>query len=80
MACLDRPAADAVLEQLTPEQAQRVRQAVVVLDEIPDNEQQHVVDEFFRLGPQKTSANRLEWNWAAGWPGQIDLKRSAHCE
>ncbi len=54
VACLDRAAADAVLEQLGPEQAQRVRQAVVVLEEIPDNEQRRVVDEFFRLGPQST--------------------------
>ncbi len=39
VACLDRAAADAVLEQLSPEQAQRMRQAVVVLDEIPPGEQ-----------------------------------------
>ncbi len=51
VACLDRAAADAVLEQLGPEQAQRVRQAVVVLDEIPDDEQQCVIDEFCQHKP-----------------------------
>jgi flagellar motor switch protein FliG len=51
VACLDRAAADAVLEQLGPEQAQRVRQAVVVLDEIPDDEQQRIIDEFFQRKP-----------------------------
>jgi flagellar motor switch protein FliG len=55
VACLDRAAADAVLEQLSPEQAQRVRQAVVVLEEIPNGEEQKVFDEFFRLGPRKFS-------------------------
>jgi flagellar motor switch protein FliG len=59
VACLDRSAADAVLEQLGPEQAQRVRQAVVVLDDIPDNEQQRVVDEFFRLGPRLSPEQSL---------------------
>ena len=52
VACLDRAAADAVLEQLAPSDAQRVRQAVVVLEDIPPNEQRLVVDEFFRLGPR----------------------------
>ncbi len=52
VACLDRAAADAVLEQLGPADAQRVRQAVVVLEDVPDNEQRLVVDEFFRLGPR----------------------------
>lgn len=55
VACLDRAAADAVLEQLSPEQAQRVRQAVVVLEEIPDGEQMQIVEEFCRLGPQKSA-------------------------
>jgi len=52
VACLDRAAADAVLEQLAPADAQRVRQAVVVLDDVPSKEQRLVVDEFFRLGPR----------------------------
>jgi flagellar motor switch protein FliG len=53
VACLDRAAADAVLEQLSPEQARRIRQAVVVLEDIPDDEKHHIVNEFFRLGPEK---------------------------
>ena len=70
VACLDRVAADAVLEQLGPEQAQRVRQAVVVLDDIPDNEQQRVVDEFFRLGPRIASATIFGSRaWRAVGPG-----------
>ena len=59
VACLDRAAADAVLEQLAPADAQRVRQAVVVLDDVPDNEQRLVVDEFVRLGPQPAPGQSL---------------------
>ncbi|MBN2579315.1 MAG: hypothetical protein JXB10_10020 [Pirellulales bacterium] len=53
VASLDRGAADAVLEQLGPEPARRVRQAVVALEEIPESEQQEVIVEFFRLGPER---------------------------
>jgi flagellar motor switch protein FliG len=73
VACLDRAAADAVLDQLTPEQAQRVRQAVVVLDDIPDNEQQHVMDEFRRLGPEKNIRQQSGVELAGRLAGQIDL-------
>jgi flagellar motor switch protein FliG len=55
VACLDRAAADAVLEHLSPELAQRVRQAVVVLDDVPDGEQHLIMDEFFRLGPESST-------------------------
>ena len=48
---LDRATADAVLEQFTPEQARRVRQAMVDLGEIDPREQRRVVDEFFRTRP-----------------------------
>jgi len=58
VANLDRTAADAVLEQLGPEQARQVRQAVVSLEEIPDAERQQVIVEFFRLGPEKNVVRR----------------------
>ena len=77
VACLDRSAADAVLEQLGPEQAQRVRQAVVVLDDIPDNEQQRVVDEFFRLGPESPPQQSLGVELGGRLAREISLKRSA---
>jgi flagellar motor switch protein FliG len=48
---LDTAAADALLEQLPTEQAQRVRELVVELDEIDPAEQRRVIDEFFRVGP-----------------------------
>ena len=77
VACLDRAAADAVLEQLSPEQAQRVRQAVVVLDEIPDKEQRHVVDEFFRLGPQKSAQQSSGVELGGRLAREIGMKHSA---
>ncbi|MGA2797198.1 MAG: FliG C-terminal domain-containing protein [Thermoguttaceae bacterium] len=77
VACLDRSAADAVLEQLGPEQAQRVRQAVVVLDDIPDNEQQRVVDEFFRLGPQSPLQQSYGVELGGRLAREISLKPSA---
>jgi flagellar motor switch protein FliG len=76
VACLDRAAADAVLEQLPPDQAQRVRQAVVVLDEIPDNEQQRVVDEFFRLGPQSSPQQPYGIELGGRLAREIGSKRS----
>ena len=48
---LDRNTADAMLDQLTPEQARLVRQAMVDLGEIDSHEQRRVIDEFFRNGP-----------------------------
>ena len=51
VAGLDRTAADAMLDQLTPEQARLVRQAMVDLGEIDPGEQRRVIDEFFRIGP-----------------------------
>jgi flagellar motor switch protein FliG len=51
VATLDQYAADAILEQLGPERAQLVRQAVMGLDEIDHQEQQRVIDEFRRIGP-----------------------------
>jgi flagellar motor switch protein FliG len=81
VACLDRAAADAVLEQLTPEQAQRVRQAVVVLDDIPGKEQRCVVDEFFRLGPQPSTQQSVGIEPGGRLGREIGLGRSApHAE
>ena len=51
VASLDRDAADAVLDQLTPEQAREVRRISVDLGDIDSREQQRVMDEFFRVGP-----------------------------
>lgn len=48
VASLDRPLADRVLEQFSPEQARRIRQAMVELDTIDPLEQQRVIDEFRR--------------------------------
>jgi len=51
VASLDEFAADLLLEQLGPERAQLVRQAVTALAEIDAEEQQRVIDEFRRIGP-----------------------------
>ena len=40
-----------MLDQLGPEQAQRVRTAMVDLGDVDPHEQRRVVDEFFRVGP-----------------------------
>jgi len=77
VACLDRAAADAVLEQLAPEQARCVRQAVVVLDEIPENEQRLVVDEFFRLGPRNSPRQSAGVELGGRLARQVGLKHSA---
>ena len=50
VASLDTAAADAVLDQLTPEQARQVREIVVEMDDIDQGEQRRVIDEFFH-GP-----------------------------
>jgi flagellar motor switch protein FliG len=46
ISALDDPAADALLEQMGPEQAAKVRRALMELDEIPADEQQQVLAEF----------------------------------
>ena len=51
VASLDQAAADALLEQLTPEQARQVRQFVVDLGDVDRQEQHRVIEEFFRVGP-----------------------------
>ncbi len=56
---LDHASADAMLEQLDPEQARRVRRLAVELGPIDPKEQRTVIDEFFRVGamaPKKQPA------------------------
>jgi flagellar motor switch protein FliG len=48
IAALDERAADALLEQMGPEQAARVRSAVMELADISDDEQQRVLAEFLQ--------------------------------
>jgi flagellar motor switch protein FliG len=51
VASLDPAVADVMLRQLTPDQAQYVREIAASLDEIDPDEQQRIVDEFLRVGP-----------------------------
>jgi flagellar motor switch protein FliG len=51
VAALDRAAADAVLDRMGPEQADRVRQAVLTLGPVDPQEQRSVIDEFLRVSP-----------------------------
>jgi flagellar motor switch protein FliG len=51
---LDTAAADALLDQLPGDEAQRVRALVVELDLIEPAEQRRVIDEFFRAGSPPT--------------------------
>ncbi len=48
---LDTAAADAVLDQLSSEQAQQVREILIDMDEVDQKEQRRVIDEFFHTGP-----------------------------
>ncbi len=67
VASLDTAAADAVLDQLTPEQARQVREMVVEMDDIDQGEQRRVIDEFRGQGAGSgeqgaTSSGRgVEW-------------------
>lgn len=49
---LSTQAADRLLDCFTPEQAQRVRQAMVDLDDIDPRDEQRVLEDFFRTGPK----------------------------
>ena len=51
VASLEPAAADALLAQLGPEQAQRVREAAASLDDIDADQRRRVIDEFLRIGP-----------------------------
>ncbi|MBU4271821.1 MAG: hypothetical protein KKA28_08180 [Planctomycetes bacterium] len=57
VASLDRLSADLLLDQLDDEQADLVRQAVMELDQIDDEERRRVIDEFRRIGPMVPSAS-----------------------
>jgi flagellar motor switch protein FliG len=57
VASLDTAAADAVLDQLSPEQARQVREIVVELEEIDQGEQRRIIDEFFHNGPAAPAQN-----------------------
>ena len=51
VASLEPAAADALLDHLGPQRARQLRDAMVALGEIDSQEQQRVIDEFFRSGP-----------------------------
>src|SRR5438477_9836622 len=48
VSALDEPTADAILQQMSPEDAAKVRRALIELDEIPADEQQQVLADFLR--------------------------------
>jgi flagellar motor switch protein FliG len=50
VASLDTAAADAVLDQLSPEQARHVREIMIEMDDIDQSEQRRVIDEFTGQG------------------------------
>jgi flagellar motor switch protein FliG len=51
VASLEQAAADTLLDQMGPERAARVRQAMVDLGDVDPGEQQRVIEEFFRVRP-----------------------------
>jgi flagellar motor switch protein FliG len=51
IASLDRAMADALLAQMTAEQARAVTEAIQSLGDVESHEQQAVIEEFFRIGP-----------------------------
>ena len=72
VASLDTAAADAVLDQLTPEQARQVREIVVEIDDIDQGEQRRVIDEFDKTEPGVPAASaRRGVEWTAAWPGAL---------
>jgi flagellar motor switch protein FliG len=67
---LDAPAADALLDQMGPEQAAKVRSAMMELDEIPASEEQQVLAEFM----QRHSSPALAQALRAGEPDvELDI-------
>src|SRR5204863_8788790 len=50
---LDSASGDALLEQMTPEVAERVRNALMELDEIPSDEQAAVIADFLGRGERE---------------------------
>jgi flagellar motor switch protein FliG len=51
VASLDRLSADKMLNEMSPEQAARLRRALVELGPVDPEEQGEVIEEFFRIGP-----------------------------
>jgi len=51
VASLEQAAADTLLDQMGPQRAARVRQAMVDLGDLDPGEQQRVIEEFFRIRP-----------------------------
>jgi hypothetical protein len=75
VASLDVDSADLLLAQMTDEQADEVRRAVLELGEPDPSEQQAVLDEFFRIGPLTLAAAqepKLEDHLQAGLRQDID--------
>ena len=65
VACLDQNLADLLLDQMTPEQAQQVRNTVMDLGPIDDAEQKRIIEEFFRAGPKPVEKYPPGSNWTA---------------
>ena len=62
ISCLDRESADLLLDQMSAEEAERVRNAIFELDAIDPKEQRQVLDEFLQAGA------------ATGRPGATDAR------
>ena len=68
VASLDTAAADAVLDQLTPEQARQVREIVVEMDEVDQGEQRRVIDEFYHVdSPAADGSSGVELDGRLAW-------------
>jgi len=73
---LDERAAEAILNELSPEDAAKVRRAVVELEEIPTTEQQHVLAEFL----SRQGAPALAASTDGGVELDIDLEAPSLAE
>ena len=51
VSALDHGMIDTLLDQMGPAQAGLVRQAVIELDDVDPDEQERIIEEFFKLGP-----------------------------
>jgi len=60
VSALDTASADRLLDQLSPEQAARVRQAVLSLKTIDPQEQERVLREFLRSTPRAAAQQRVD--------------------
>jgi flagellar motor switch protein FliG len=60
VSALDTASADRLLDQLSPEQAARVRQAVLSLKSIDPQEQERVLREFLRSTPRAAAQQRVD--------------------